>query len=121
MASCAPGLSGCGDGQERYTPAADTARDALTAALQSWQEGQPLAPITSREITINVVDARWQSGKKLESFEILSEVEGEPRPTFVVRQQIAGEPGAAETRYIVVGNNPIHVFREEDSNQPAGM
>ena len=119
--SVSPGLSGCGGGEDRYTPEAGSARDSLAAALQAWQDGQPLKPIMIEETTVNVVDARWQSGKKLESFEILSEVAGEPQPTFVVRQQIAGEQGAAETRYIVVGIEPIHVFREEDYNQPAGM
>jgi len=121
MLSSAPGLSGCGGGEERYTPEATTARDALTAALQSWQDGKPADSVKSGATTINAVDARWRAGKKLESFEIVSEAEGEAQPTFVVRQQIAGEQAAAETRYVVVGIDPIHVFREEDYNQPAGM
>jgi hypothetical protein len=119
--SVAPGLSGCGGGEDRYIPETSMARDSVTAALQAWQEGQPLQPITMPEATLNVVDARWQSGQKLESFEILSEAEGQPQPTFVVRQQIAGEQGPVETRYIVVGIDPIYVFREEDYNQPDGM
>lgn len=112
---------GCGGDAERYTPEAGTARGSLTTALQAWQEGKALEPISSANGTINVVDARWQGGKQLESFEILNEVEGAAQPTFVVRQKIAGEEQPHETRYVVVGIDPIHVFREEDYNQPAGM
>lgn len=113
---------GCSGGDpERYTPEANTARDALTAALQTWQNGQSAETVKSGDTTVNAVDARWRAGKKLESFEIVREVAGEQQPTFVVRLQIAGEQAPAETRYIVVGIDPIHVVREEDYNQPAGM
>jgi hypothetical protein len=44
---------------------------------------------------------------------------GEPQPTFVVKQKIAGE-GQAGTPLLRCGNRR-HVFREEDYNQPAGI
>lgn len=114
-------LFGCtGGSTDRYIPASANARSALETALKTWQSGEKHAPITSSKPEINVFDARWQAGKKLESFEILEEVAGQTPPQFKVRLKVAGQPEETTT-YLVVGIDPLHVFRDADYQKTIGM
>lgn len=113
-------LLGCGGGTARYVPAAATAREALQTALTTWQSGTAHGPIASSKPEINVFDARWQAGKKLESFEILEEIAGQEHPQFKVRLQLAGQPEETLT-YRVVGIDPLNVFRDADYQRATGM
>ena len=108
---------GCGGGSvEDYVPDAASARRSLDAALTSWKNGEPLQTITQLETPVNVVDARWRAGRKLQSFEIISESPADPHPVFTVKMRLGGQDKDEETRYIVTGLDPILVFREEDYN-----
>ncbi len=110
-------LPGCGGpSAEDYVPEADAARKGLEAALTSWKNGEPLKTISSLDTPVNVVDERWRAGKKLQSFEIVSEAPGDPHRTFTVKMRLAGQDHDEETKYIVTGLDPILVFREEDYN-----
>jgi hypothetical protein len=110
-------LPGCsGPSAEDYVPEADAARKGLEAALTSWKNGEPLKTLTSLDTPVNVVDSRWRAGKKLQNYEIVSEVPGDPHPTFTVKMRLAGQDQDEETKYIVTGLDPILVFREEDYN-----
>ena len=109
-------FSGCGMSAEDYVPQGDLARQGLQAALTSWKNGERLQTITSLEAPVNVVDARWRAGRKLQSFEIVSEAPGNPHRVFTVKMRLAGQDQDEETRYIVTGLDPILVFREEDYN-----
>ena len=107
--------AGCGGtSAERYVPDAADARRGLEAALTSWKNGERLKTITSLETPVNVVDSRWRAGKKLQSFEIVSEAPGNPHPVFTVKMRLAGQDKEEETKYIITGLNPILVFREQD-------
>jgi len=112
---------GCGgNSAARYIPASGSARAALQTALTTWQSGEKHSPITSSKPEINVFDARWQAGKKLESFEILEEVTGQEQPQFQVRLKLEGEPEETAT-YLVVGIDPLHIFRDADYKRATGM
>ena len=109
--------AGCGGpSAEHYVPDAADARRGLEAALTSWKNGERLKTITALGTPVNVVDARWRAGKKLQSFEIVSEAPGNPHPVFTVKMRLAGQDNDEETKYIVTGLNPILVFREQDYN-----
>lgn len=112
-------LLGCG-GNARYVPAKTTAREALQTALSTWQSGTAHGPITSSKPVINVFDARWQAGKKLTSFEIVEEMTGKDHPHFKVRLQLDGQPEETAT-YLVVGIDPLLVFRDADYERAEGM
>jgi hypothetical protein len=112
-------LCGCG-GPSRYVPTATSARQALETALSTWQSGQPHGPIEASKPAIHVFDSRWQSGKKLQSFEILEEIEGQEHPQFQVRLQLAGQPEESLT-YHVIGIDPLNVFRDADLQRAASM
>jgi len=112
---------GCGGASTaRYIPASGSARAALQTALTTWQSGTAHGPITSSKPEINVFDARWQAGKKLESFEILEEVTGQEQPHFQVRLKLEGQPEETAT-YLVVGIDPLHVFRDADYKKATGL
>lgn len=114
------GLGCGGSGTARYVPTSSTARKALETALETWKSGAAHGPITSSKPTINVFDARWQAGGKLESYTIIEEVEGEEHPQFTVRLQLAGQP--EETlAYRVIGIDPLLVFRDVDYKKATGM
>jgi hypothetical protein len=113
-------LTGCGNSTARYIPSGNTARTALQTALTTWKDGTAHAPIKTGKPEINVFDARWQAGKKLESFEILEEITGQEQPQFKVRLQLKGQPEETIT-YLVVGIDPLLVFRDADYRRATGM
>jgi hypothetical protein len=112
---------GCGGNQVAdYVPSPDAARNAVETVLKAWQAGDAYGPLTKSKPAINVFEARWQAGKKLESFEILEEVTGQEHPQFQVRLKLAGAQDETET-YRVVGIDPLNVFREADYRRATGM
>ena len=114
-------LVGCGaDSHERYIPATDQARSAVEAALSSWKAGEPHRTIISHTPPVDLFDARRQAGKKLASFQLVEEVPGQDRPTFKVKLRLAGERRDEETTYIVIGSDPLLVFRAEDFKKASG-
>lgn len=115
------GGMGCrGKSIESYEPTSTAARDAVELALSTWKGGAKHGPITEVKPNINVFDARWQGGAKLESFEILEEVTGKQHPQFKVKLKVAGKPEET-TDYLVVGIDPLLVFREADYLKASGM
>lgn len=117
LGTCTATVVGCGGPTAKdYVPEQGLARQGLEAALASWKKGEPLATISSLRVPVNVIDERWRAGKKLESFEIVSETPGDPHPKFTVRMRLAKQNKDEETNYIVTGRDPILVIREEDYN-----
>jgi hypothetical protein len=114
------GVAGCGGASEaRYIPTAEKARQSLTAALDAWAAGEPHATVQAGEYTVDMYDARWRDGAKLESYEFVSEGTDEGHPTFAVKTRVKGQD--AETTYHVIGINPMNVFRAEDYRKASGM
>jgi len=113
-------LAGCSgrNSLSRYEPSKQVARNAIDSALKTWKTGVPLGPIAGKP-EINLFDERWQSGKKLESYEILEEVAGSEHPQFKVRLKIAGSKEEVN-EYLAVGIDPLLVFREKDYQKATG-
>ena len=111
---------GCsGKSVASYKPSNEVARQALQTALSTWKSGAKHDPITSVKPNLEVFDARWQAGSKLESFEILEEVPDKPQPQFKVKLKLVGKPEET-TDYLVVGIDPLLIFRQEDYNKATG-
>jgi len=89
--------AGCGSGAGQYTPAPQAARGSLEAALAAWRDGDPPGTVQGTPC-VQVVDSTRREGQSLRSFEILSETSA----------------GAQGRCYVVVGIDPIWVFRKED-------
>jgi hypothetical protein len=116
--SCAGGCRG--NAVDRYEPASATARQAIDSALSKWKAGTRHGPITDATPNLNVFDARWQAGAKLERYEILDEVSGKQHPQFRVKLKLVGKPEET-TDYLVFGIDPPLVFREADYAKAGGM
>jgi hypothetical protein len=113
-------LAGCGDDESRFLPAEQAASVALEAALSSWKSGAKLATITTGPVPVDTFDARWRDGKVLESYEILGYESVENRPTFRVRIGLQGV-AVVEDTFVIVGNNPLLVFRKQDFDKAGGL
>ena len=113
-------ISGCNGGNSlsRYEPSKQVARNAIDSALKTWKTGVPLGEIAGKP-AINMFDERWQSGKKLESYEILEEVAGSEHPQFKVRLKITGSAEEVN-EFLAVGIDPLLVFREKDYRKATG-
>lgn len=110
----APLSLGCGgEARDRYLPTSQKARDILDKSLGAWKSGVPHGPIADAKPVINVFDARWQAGKKLQTYEIIEEEKYTDQPQFKVRLQVEGEPEET-TVYYVIGIDPIQVYRETE-------
>jgi hypothetical protein len=111
---------GCGpDPPERQRlapPAPAAARAALAAALDAWKAGRPPGPVASRSPAAVAVDSSRQADPppRLKSFTILGEVGGDDRRLFAVRLALDSPPEERDARYLVIGQDPLWVFRQED-------
>ena len=106
--------SGCESETARYAPTMDMARTSLEAALTAWRDGRPIGSIAGSSPPVRVVDSSWQSGEKLEAFQILGEADVDGRKEFAVRLKMKEPRGAKEARYVVHGRDPVWVYRGED-------
>jgi hypothetical protein len=99
---------------DRYVPAPDAAQSALHACLMEWKEGRDVGPISGRTPAVNVVDSHRRTGQTLEEFDILGEVPGGGFRQFAVRLTLNPPAQEERVRYIVIGIDPLWVFRQED-------
>jgi hypothetical protein len=113
------GCSRHGTKTQDFTPPGDKARQALEAALNHWQSGNPHGSVPGTTPTVEVMDVKWRSGQKLKSYEILGEEPGTEPRFFKVRLTPAQGP-QVDVRYAVVGIDPLWVYREEDFKALSG-
>lgn len=116
---------GCGSGntEQSYHPPAASARDALTAGLKAWQDGREKPGLIDTTTPhVQIADPIWSDGKKLKSFEIVKE---EPTPSgpgkFTVKLTVDGLAEAQNVVYVVIGKDPLWIFREEEYQRGGGM
>ncbi|MFO1063593.1 MAG: hypothetical protein U0892_06985 [Pirellulales bacterium] len=113
-------IMGCGGKSiESYNPKRDAARQAIEKALDAWKSGKSLSPVDGKP-TVNTFDARWQAGSKLESYTVLEEVPEQEHPQFKVRIKLVGKQEETN-EYLVIGIDPLLVFRAEDYKKTSGM
>jgi hypothetical protein len=116
-------LAGCSgeSGYGRYVPTGTSAREALQSTLEAWKKGENPGERKLGDVSLAVFESKWQAGQKLASYEILEEEEasGTAPRWFKVRLQMKPS-GQVTTRYAVLGNNPLMVYREEDFQKISG-
>lgn len=124
VAALASLIIGCqGATHDKYVTETTDARGALEAGLAAWASGEPHQTVKSFTTPVDVYDARWRKGDKLERFEIVEELPGDPHPSFRVKVHFSGKDQEEETTYLVMGIDPIMVYRSEDYHRErdAGM
>jgi hypothetical protein len=115
-------VCGCGGKSESdYVPSDETVQHALESALTAWKSGKSPGILEGTSPPVQVVDGQWQSGQKLKSFEILGEDEAEGAPRWFAVKLILESGQEQNIHYVVVGQKPVWVFRDEDYNRTNGM
>jgi hypothetical protein len=106
--------SGCGSGGPPITPRGDEARVAVESALSAWRDGSPYDKLEAKP-AVRVVDSAWREGQKIDAFEILDE-EGRDDGTkaFSVKLSSSKPKGEKNVKFVVYGQDPLWVYREED-------
>lgn len=105
--------AGCSSGKvAQYTPKEDRAQEALTAVLQAWQTDKPSAEMDGA--TIRVADSQRRKGQKLRSYEILGELPADAGRRYQVKLVLDNPAAETKAQYVVVGIDPLWVFRQED-------
>ena len=100
--------------KQSFVPPPELSRAALEAVLIDWQTGLPPGQIDRLPVTVQVVDQHRKEGQELEEFEIMGEAPGSAPRCFAVRLKLRRPEAEEKVRYVVVGIDPLWVFREED-------
>jgi hypothetical protein len=99
---------------ERFVPDNAAARAAVEAALNEWQNGRSTGGARTSSPKVEFVDTHRRPGQSLERFEILGEAGSDAGRCFIVRLTMANPSEQERARFVVIGIDPIWVFREED-------
>lgn len=98
------------------------ARKALDDSLAAWQSGGKPDQLASGTPAVHPVDFQWQAGRALESYQIVADEPdpGDATKPFTVSLKLKPVKGAkaaateTKTRYVVLGRDPVWVYREDD-------
>ena len=115
------GCSGKGGQVGDFTPPEANARKALEAALNHWKGGGQPGDVPGTAPVVHVTDSKWKAGQQLSSYEITGEepVTGSGPRVFLVRLT-PGKGAPVETKYAVLGIDPLLVYRDEDFQKLSG-
>jgi hypothetical protein len=110
--------AGC-NGARAYTPDSASARRALDAALSAWKDGAKPDRLETASPPVHALDFQWQAGRPLEAFSVTGEEDADgAAKRFAVTLRLGSKAKKAadevRARYVVVGRDPVWVYREED-------
>lgn len=98
---------------QEYVPDEQTARTALDKAMKSWQRGEPPGRIDGQP-PIQVGDTHRRPGQKLAGYEIVGQLPSDEGRLFAVRVQLENPAAEEKINFLVVGIDPLWVWRQED-------
>ena len=108
---------GCGERNptaEEFIPAEDVARSALDRCLRAWANGESASPVAGTSPPIQLIDGLRTKDRKLLKYEILGPTPADAARCFAVRLTLGNPSQEIRERYIVVGIDPIWVWRHDD-------
>jgi hypothetical protein len=111
---CGLASTGCYRSTPNFVPSKDIAQTALTRALETWREGGVAGEIADSKPMIFVTDSNRKEAQRLVDFKILGETPGLSGRTYAVELELASPAERLKAEYIVVGIDPLWVFRRED-------
>jgi hypothetical protein len=121
---------GCsGQGTGHYVPPEPASRKALESALDAWKDGklsagkggEPAGKVPDSSPSVFFVDSRRKRAQQLENYEVVKEESEGGNTFFSVKLTLKGPRAEEVVRYVVVGVDPLWVYREEDFKSGAGM
>ena len=107
-------LTGCRDSSARYIPSVTQAEAAVKASLDDWKQGLPAGLVADTKPVVHVVDSQRRELPLLSDYQILGEVPGNAPRCLAVRLRWVNPEKEERARYVVVGIDPLWVFRQED-------
>lgn len=107
-------VRGCRAEAKNFVPSSEVAHAAVKKALEAWQAGAMSGEIAGTKPLVAVTDVMRKPSQLLERFEILGETPGRTGRIFAVQLQLSKPIESIKTEYIVVGIDPLWVFRRED-------
>ena len=110
MGGCQPPLQG----YERFIPPPAAARVALVSVLDAWKSKRLPEEGVGPLGDVHVVDKQRRAGQQLVRYEILGEVTVEKARGFAVRLTLENPEESPLVRFLVVGEHPLWVWRQED-------
>ena len=114
LALIALAVCGCQDRAAKFLPSVVQAEAALTQSLEAWHAGMPAGEISGSKPAVHVTDNPSQRHRSLDSFKILGETAGRSGRTFAVELNLKQPDEKIRAEYIIVGIDPLWVFRRED-------
>ena len=108
---------GCGknDRSRQFIPPVTVAESAVKAGMEAWKKGEPVGLVQGvSKPAVHVVDSHRKPGQEISDYELLGEVPGNAPRCFAVKVKLSGSETTERLRYIVVGIDPLWVFRQED-------
>jgi hypothetical protein len=113
-------LAGCGGGSAPL-PSTVAVRQALQASLDAWKAGKPASSLSESKPSIEFVDFEWKAGKVLSEYTLGEETPGQGTQTVAATLTLKGDPAARKVQYMVLGLEPIRIYRDEDFNRAMNM
>lgn len=108
-------VAGCSRSARSLSLNKPKAREACTAFLMAWKEGKKVGDLAPKIIGR---DSDWETGKKLESFELLPEDHSDGTNLHLKVRRILKDDKGAEIKQevaYVVGTSPVvTVFRSDE-------
>jgi hypothetical protein len=98
LTGAALAAAGCSSGPVHDPVDAAKARESLRTALESWKKGEAIEALQGASPPIYVIDAEWQSGMKLVSYQVLGDGEEKDAHLFCPVQLTLREPGGREVK-----------------------
>lgn len=109
MAGCRPA------GSERYIPSEMDAQRAVELALTKLKGGKPASTLMHNgPPVIHLIDSHQKPDQKLVSFSIMGMATGDAARCVGVRLTMDNPPEEIRARYVVLGIDPLWVWRYED-------
>jgi hypothetical protein len=99
---------------QRYVPSEAIAREALVSALDAWRRGDSPERVDSGSRDVQVADTHRQPGQTLADYEILGETAMDGGRRYAVRLRLESPAAVQKAHYVVLGIDPVWVFRQED-------
>jgi hypothetical protein len=115
-AACVPAC-GCENPRasvDRYLPSEPIAREAVASVLEAWRNDRTPANLKNGSLSIQVADTHRQPGQILAGYEILGAAPADGGRRFAVRLQLENPEAVEKIHFVVVGIDPLWVFRQED-------
>ena len=107
-------VRGCQATAKNFVPPSEEAQAAVKQALEAWQAGAMSGEIAGTKPQVFVVDMSRKPNRRLERFEILGETPGRAGRMFAVQLQLTKPMESVKAEFVVVGIDPLWVFRRED-------